>query len=144
MKNLPIFALGALMGAGVVSFAQEATTGTIVARDAAPIRVSPNGKARVKVLATGQEAFLGLLELDAGAAVPLHRDTTEEYIYVLEGSGVMHLDGQTLSVKPGSAVYMPANAEVSFQNGEAPTRVRQIFADPDPASKFDAWASATP
>ena len=30
-----------------------------------------------------------------GAAVPEHRDATEEYIYVLEGSGRMVIDGKT-------------------------------------------------
>ena len=36
-------------------------------------------------------------------------------------------------------LFMPANAEVSFQNGEAEMLALQVFAGPDPAKKYDAW-----
>ena len=144
MKGLYVFILGAMMGGAIVSFAQAPNSPSVIEADAAPVRVAPSGKARVRPLATGQEAFLGLLELDPGAAVPLHRDATEEYIYVLEGDGVMTLNGERVPIRPGTAVYMPANAEVSFTNGNAPTRVLQVFADPDPSSKYDAWTQSPP
>lgn len=110
----------------------------------APVRVAPNGKARAWLYATGHNAFLGRLEMDAGAAVPEHRDPTEEYIYVLEGSGTMTIDGVSYEVTPDTAILMPANALVSFQNGDRPMRAIQVFAGPGPAVKYDAWTPASP
>jgi quercetin dioxygenase-like cupin family protein len=102
-------------------------------------RVSPNGKARVIILARGLEAFVARLEMDPGAAVPEHRDATEEYIHVLEGSGTITIDDVTYPLAMGDTVYMPADAKVSFQNGDAPLVGLQVFAGPEPAAKYDAW-----
>jgi quercetin dioxygenase-like cupin family protein len=102
-------------------------------------RASPNGKARVTILARGREAFVARLELDPGAAVPEHRDSTEEYIHVLEGSGTMRIDDATFSIVAGDTVYMPAEAKVSVQNGDATLVGLQVFAGPEPAAKYDAW-----
>jgi len=105
-------------------------------------RVAPNGKARVTILARGLEAFVARLEMDAGAAVPEHRDATEEYIHVLEGSGTITIDDVTYPLAVGDTVYMPADAKVSFQNGNAPLVGLQVFAGPEPAAKYDAWTLA--
>ena len=102
-------------------------------------RVAPNGTARVTILARGLEAFVARLEMDPGAAVPEHRDATEEYIHVLEGSGTITIDGREYPLAPGDTVYMPADATVSFQNGDAPLVGLQVFAGPEPAAKYDAW-----
>jgi quercetin dioxygenase-like cupin family protein len=116
------------------------TAAPVVITDAdAPHRTAPNGKAEVIQLAKGNEAFLGKLSMEAGAAVPKHRDATEEYIYVLEGSGMMTIDGKEYEVGPNTAIYMPANAEVSFQNGKEKMVAIQVFADPDPSKKYEAW-----
>lgn len=115
-------------------------TATVVALEAAPSRRAPSGKARITHLARGLEAYLGRLELEAGAAVPVHRDSTEEFIHVLEGGGRMTIDGVEHEVGAGTTVYMPAGAEVSFVNGDARTVALQVFAGPEPAAKYEAWA----
>lgn len=80
-----------------------------------------------------------MLRMDPGAAVPVHRDATEEYIHVLAGEGTIVIDGMATGVAAGSTIYMPANAEVSYQNGDAQMVALQVFAGPQPASKYDAW-----
>jgi hypothetical protein len=35
---------------------------------------------------------------------------------------------------------MPPNAEVEFRNGDAQLVAIQVFAGPEPAAKYDAWA----
>ena len=90
-------------------------------------------------MAQGRNAFVGELWLAAGAAVPVHRDATEEYLVVLEGHGTLMLDGVEHPVGPGTSIYMPANAEVSYVNGPEPFRALQVFAGPSPAAKYDAW-----
>lgn len=108
----------------------------------APVFVAPHGKASIARLADGNNAFFGILKLAAGAAVPEHRDATEEYIYVLAGSGVVTIDGDTYEVGPQSLIYMPANSAVSYKNGDAELTAIQIFAGPAPAAKYDAWKAA--
>lgn len=114
----------------------------VVSKLEAPQRTAPNDKATITILARGENAFLGRLEMDAGAAVPEHADATEEYIHVVQGSGTMTIDGQIYDVAPGTTIYMPPGARVSFQNGDAPLSAIQVFAGPEPAAKYDAWTPA--
>ena len=107
-----------------------------------PPRVAPHGKARIWPLAEGEAAFVGRLELDAGVTVPLHRDETEETIVVLEGHGSITIDGETSEVGPGSVIFMPAGAAVTYTNGANPLVAVQVFAGPSPAAKYDAWGLA--
>ena len=113
----------------------------IVVEAARAERRHPPGKpdVRVTILARGEEAFLARLEMPPGAEVPLHRDATEEYIHVLEGAGSMTVDGTTYAIAVGDTVYMPADAEVTFTNGDAPLVGLQVFAGPEPATKYGAW-----
>lgn len=105
-------------------------------------RVAPHGKARVWALAEGDNAWVGRLELAPGAAVPKHRDPTEETIVVLSGFGKITIDGETTDIGPGDAVKMPAQAEVSYKNGTQWLIAVQVFAGPAPAAKYDAWQRA--
>ncbi|MEZ4475584.1 MAG: cupin domain-containing protein [bacterium] len=106
---------------------------------AAPAFMAPSGKATIRHLARGQQAYVGRLEMDAGAAVPEHADATEEYIHVLEGEGVITIDGKASPVKAGDTVFMKANARVSYQNGPAKMVALQVFAGPAPADKYEQW-----
>jgi len=105
-------------------------------------RRAPSGAAEVFVLARGANAFVARLELGADGAVPEHRDATEEYLYVLEGEGELRIDDTPYSIAAGTAIYMPANAKVSYQNGPARLVALQVFAGPGPAAKYDAWTLA--
>jgi quercetin dioxygenase-like cupin family protein len=137
---LAMFVLGACTTAVVQSSASSPENEpTVVPLDTAPRAIAPHGKASITHLARGQNAYLGMLHMDAGAAVPSHRDPTEEFIHVLEGGGTMTIDGQTHEITAGTTIYMPAEAEVSFQNGPAPMRAIQVFAGPEPAAKYDSW-----
>ncbi len=114
----------------------------VVATDAAQRLVAASGKAWITRLAQGEQAFVGVLELAAGAAVPEHQDATEEYIYVLSGRGEVKINGETHAVSPRTLFFMPAGATVSYQNGPEPLVALQIFAGPAPAAKYDKWKAA--
>ena len=117
-------------------------TGSVVTLDTAPRFVAGSGKAWITRLAEGENAFMGMLELDPGAAVPEHQDATEEYIYFLSGSGTLTMAGTPYEVGAGSLVYMPAGITVSYQNGDTPLVALQVFAGPAPAKKYDSWQPA--
>ena len=109
------------------------------------LRTKTKGKAKVAKLVQGNNAYLGLIELAPGASVPLHRDVTEEYLYLLNGSGVITIDGDSYEIETGSTVCMQQNSEVSYENSNAETsRFIQIFAGPEPASKYENWEEFTP
>jgi len=116
-----------------------APDGFVVERAAAASRVAPSGKAWIKELANGDNAFVGILRMAPGASVPEHADPTEEYIYVMRGSGTLTMNGEEFDVGPDMLIYMPAGATVSFQNGDEEMVVLQVFAGPGPASKYEAW-----
>ena len=107
-------------------------------------RWSPSGAAEIRLLAQGENAFIGMLTMEAGAKVPKHQDTTEEYIVVLEGGGTISIDGVKTVIAAGDTVYMPANATVQYENGTSTMRAVQVFAGPSPARKYDAWRTANP
>jgi quercetin dioxygenase-like cupin family protein len=107
-------------------------------------RKTASGAAQVWRIAGAQEgaknAFFAVLELQPGAKVPVHRDDTEEYIYILSGTGQMTIDGVTTPVGPGTGVFMPAKAEVSFvADAEEPVRAVQFFAAQGPEAKYEGW-----
>jgi quercetin dioxygenase-like cupin family protein len=125
--------------AAIAEPAPESPLPEVLAAADAPRRRAPNGRAQIALLALGNEAFVGRLELDPDAIVPEHRDPTEEYLVVLEGSGTIFIDGVEHAVETGATVFMPANALVTFQNGPAPLVAIQVFAGPESAAKYDAW-----
>jgi quercetin dioxygenase-like cupin family protein len=129
-----------VLGCAANSATPTVPTGAVTRAADAPARVAPSGKASITELARGESAFVGRLTMAPGASVAEHRDETEEYLYVLAGGGTIHIDGVATVIGPGDAVYMPANALVSYENGPEELVVVQVFAGPGPASKYDAWA----
>ena len=116
---------------------------TVTTLASAEHRRTPSDKAGILTLARGTNAFVGRLDLAAGGAVPEHADPTEEFIHVLEGAGVLTIDGETHTLGPGSTVYMPAGATVSYANGDEPLVAIQVFAGPESADKYAAWPIST-
>jgi quercetin dioxygenase-like cupin family protein len=106
-----------------------------------PLKVAPTGMARATMFASGEEAYFGMLELEPGASVPEHADPTEEFIYVVEGQGIMMIDGVAHKVTPQTAIYMPAGAKVSFKNDRDRLVAFQVFGNPGPESKYDSWGT---
>jgi len=46
----------------------------------------------------------------------VHRLKTSEVYYILEGEGIMHIDGESSPVHAGSTVYIPPMASQSITN----------------------------
>jgi len=113
---------------------------SIVGVEDAERRDAPNGQASVAFLARGHGAFVGRLEMAPEAAVPEHQDATEEYIHVLEGHGTITIDGTEHEVGPGTTIFMPAGATVSYRNGDERMVALQVFAGPEPANKYNEWS----
>ena len=71
----------------------------------------------------------GLAELAPSGRLGLHRHTQAEVHHLVEGSGVVVLDGVEHPVVAGSAVFIPGDAEHGIRNtGEGALRVVYAFA----------------
>jgi mannose-6-phosphate isomerase-like protein (cupin superfamily) len=69
--------------------------------------------------------FIGLVP--PGRA-PDHFHTYDEVIYVLEGEGVLHVDGEQARLSPGSCVHLPARLVHCLANtGESELRLLGVF-----------------
>jgi quercetin dioxygenase-like cupin family protein len=61
---------------------------------------------------------------------PFHLHTYEEAIYILEGQGILHLEGHLNASEfgPGSSIYLPDGVVHCLENpGPAPIRLLGVF-----------------
>jgi mannose-6-phosphate isomerase-like protein (cupin superfamily) len=86
--------------------------------------------------------FFGII---APGRAPAHSHVYDEVIYVLEGEGVLHIDGSHEPVSAGTCIHLPPLLEHSLENsGDSPMRIVAVFHPAgDPASRaYDAGQSA--
>ena len=62
---------------------------------------------RAFVESSGGAATFHIVEIKKDAALHYHKEHFEMYL-ILEGEGLMELDGDRVPVRPGSTVYIPA------------------------------------
>jgi mannose-6-phosphate isomerase-like protein (cupin superfamily) len=69
--------------------------------------------------------FVGYIP--AGRA-PDHYHRYDEVVYVLEGEGALHIDGESVPLRPGSCIHLPAELVHSLENhGPGEMRVLGVF-----------------
>lgn len=115
----------------------------VVATRSAHAYPGPGGAGQVRILfdpkAAGDTASsLEALTLSPGAVVPPHRHAaSSEYIYILEGGGVLTVAGQELALSPGDAVQIPSGIEHAFKvTGKAPVKALQFYTPSGPEQRF--------
>jgi mannose-6-phosphate isomerase-like protein (cupin superfamily) len=70
--------------------------------------------------------FVGYIP--AGAAAPVHYHRYNEVIYVIEGEGVLHIDGEHNPIRAGSCIHLPARVLHQIENtGDIPIREVAVF-----------------
>ena len=73
--------------------------------------------------------YTGLTELAPGGWLGRHRHSHAEVYHLVEGSGVVVLEGEEHPVAAGSAVFIPGDAEHGIRNtGAGPLRFVYAFA----------------
>ncbi len=69
--------------------------------------------------------FIGLVP--PGRA-PDHFHTYDEVIYILDGEGALHIDGESAPLRPGSCVHLPARVVHCLENtGDSELRLLGVF-----------------
>jgi quercetin dioxygenase-like cupin family protein len=64
----------------------------------------------------GERMIVALMRMPAGTRAELHSHPNEQWIYILEGTFRAKVSGKEVEARPGSVVYIPANA---MHGGEA-------------------------
>jgi quercetin dioxygenase-like cupin family protein len=73
----------------------------------------------------GKEGFVVLAEIAPGAATGKHTHPAHEFAYVLEGEGLLEVEGkQPVSLKPGVAIHQPAGQVHSGRNTSATSALK--------------------
>jgi quercetin dioxygenase-like cupin family protein len=59
---------------------------------------------------TAEEIEIGadVIEMQPGSAFPLHTHPGQHILYVIDGEGFVHIDGEDHAVKAGDTIFIPA------------------------------------
>jgi mannose-6-phosphate isomerase-like protein (cupin superfamily) len=69
--------------------------------------------------------FLGVID---PSRVPAHGHVYDEVIYVIEGKGAAHIDGESTPISAGSCIHLPPRIPHTIENsGPGPMRVLGVF-----------------
>lgn len=71
----------------------------------------------------------GVAELEPGGWLGLHRHTPAEIYYVLEGRGILTVDGVEHELSAGSAVFIPGDSEHGIRH-DGDRLLRFLYAFP--------------
>jgi mannose-6-phosphate isomerase-like protein (cupin superfamily) len=104
-------------------------------------RVTVRYRDREPLPATANREFRYLVNEDAGclgitqfvgvippSKAPLHVHPYDEVIYVVEGTGVVHLGGESRPMGPGTCIHLPPQTPHCLENdADGPIRVLGVF-----------------
>lgn len=57
---------------------------------------------------SGVEFGIDLIEMDPGSGFPLHKHPGDHILYVIQGPGVVHVDGKDHLVRDGDSIFIAA------------------------------------
>ncbi|MDR3588673.1 MAG: dimethylsulfonioproprionate lyase family protein [Negativicutes bacterium] len=109
----------------------EAEGTTFPAGRCTRVIVGPNAPAEAKSF------VMGHVTVFAGGSVPEHVHEQEEVYFILEGQGVMAVDGEEQPVQSGSYVYIRPN-QTHFLRNTAESELKMLFCYA-PKSIVDHW-----
>lgn len=84
--------------------------------------------------------FVGFIDR---SKAPPHTHTYEEALYVVEGDGLVHAEGSTTPIRPGTSIFLPPGTSHCLENRKPGVlKVLGVFSPPgSPADKRDAPAA---
>ncbi len=96
-----------------------------------------------KVLYTGHNSQLVLMSLQPGEEIGLevHSDR-DQFFRIEQGTGEVHIDGNAITVKDGSAVIVPAGAEHNIINTSS-DQLLKLYTIYSPPEHKDGTVHAT-
>jgi quercetin dioxygenase-like cupin family protein len=77
-------------------------------------------------LTPSERLTVGVARLPGGGTLPAHHHEQAEVYYVLEGTGLVTLDGAAHRLRPGAAVFIPGGA-VHAVEADGPSDLRVLY-----------------
>jgi quercetin dioxygenase-like cupin family protein len=74
------------------------------------VEAGPDYSTTTGSLVEGERFMMGLMRIPKGTGARAHSHPNEQWVYVLEGTLLIEVDGQKSQAKPGSLVYFPPNS----------------------------------
>jgi len=87
-------------------------------------------RGRMGAVAVGMmdhEIGVDCIEMQPGAAFALHVHPGDHILYILEGIGLVHVDGNDHHVRPGDSVFIPAEKAHGVKTYKPPHDKRFLF-----------------
>ena len=79
-----------------------------------------------------------LLEVEPGCHLPLHTDSAEETVVVLDGTAELIVGGERATVAAGDLALVPRYAPHEVHNvGDGPLRFAAVYAAPDVVTTYE-------
>jgi len=79
-------------------------------KTAKPIKAGADYSTSSGAVVEGDRMMVGLMRMPKGTGAAPHSHPNEQWVFVMEGEFESTIDGETHRVKPGSVLYIPANA----------------------------------
>ena len=84
----------------------------------------PDYSTAVGACIEGDRMMVALMRMAAGTGAEPHSHPNEQWIYILEGTFEAKVDGNAITARPGSVLYIPANV---VHSGRATPEADVIF-----------------
>ena len=119
-----------------MSYPDAATTVVVLRPSERPVHDRGGGVSTIPLVtpAVGARGLLnGITQFAPGAAVAFHSHDCEESVMLLEGEGVLEVDGRAIPLRPYDTTWIPAHVPHRFRNlsPAQPMRILWIYARVD-------------
>lgn len=78
---------------------------------------------------------MGVVYMNPGEELPPHKHFNEEAYYIISGTGIMSIDGESIALEKNMAVYMPAESVHYTKNTGSEPLVFICALSPAPVAK---------
>ena len=102
--------------------------------------LSPDKQRFAVPIAQGERGFLSIVFYGANGAGPTQQSDNDEYLLMMEGRGVLTLEGVSWSVEEDTLVYVPAGTESKYQAGPSDDGFVRLMVGPQGTDPYQGWS----
>ncbi|TET71385.1 cupin domain-containing protein [Candidatus Bathyarchaeota archaeon] len=102
----------------------------IIKREDAPTLETVKGR-HGEILMAGEKCMMMINTIEPGIPTPPHSHPHEQIGYLIEGKGILYIDGETQEIEAQATFLVPPHADHNFDaKGDKPAVLIEAFAPP--------------